>query len=175
MSANHYRTWRLWGLGFHGLGRSGATPRFSEIQYRHGSRYDRSGAARYAASTTTASTPTSATNRRADDDRSMIRIALGVWFCASLAGCAGHASYLIHPFFDKNIQKFVCCEVEITSSKDVANLTAHFVKDGDNYVIDVQESGVGASAPMTAQSKSVSSVSQAVSDTAISAAKIFSH
>lgn len=102
-----------------------------------------------------------------------ILAALACAFC--LAACAGQAVYSVHPFYDQETQKFVCCQADVRNSKDIGLISVHITKTGDNYTFDLQEAGVGATAPITAQSKTVSSVSQAVSDTAASAAKILSH
>jgi hypothetical protein len=97
--------------------------------------------------------------------------------CAmGLTACAGTASDSVHPFFEPNLNRMVCCAAEAKNSKDINTLSLDVSTTAEGVVTaHFQETGVGASAPMTAQSKSVSAVSQAVSDTAISAAKILSH
>lgn len=98
----------------------------------------------------------------------MIRVAI---LALLLSGCAGQATYSIHPFFDKDAREIVCCQADIQNSKDIGAVTVHVVKSGDNYTFDLQETGVGATAPIAAQSKAVSDVSAAVSSAAATAAQ----
>lgn len=102
----------------------------------------------------------------------MIRAALVLCLLAALSGCAGISTYSIKPFFDQDLQKMVCCAVLITSGKDISSVTVDAVKTGDDYTIHIHESGVGATAPVTAQGAVVSNVANAVSNAAISAAKL---
>ncbi|NKI68979.1 hypothetical protein GN109_06065 [Collimonas pratensis] len=88
-----------------------------------------------------------------------------------LSGCAGQAIYSVHPFYDKDAKQFVCCQADVQNSKDIGAVTVHVTKTGDNYVFDLQETGVGATAPITAQSKAVSDVSAAVTNAAATAAQ----
>ena len=67
--------------------------------------------------------------------------ALLVTGCASLNN-AGTAEYSIKPFVaDKQT---VCCEVIVKNGKEYASLRAKVVKQGDNYSVELDETGVAA-------------------------------
>jgi len=91
---------------------------------------------------------------------------------AMLAGCAGIATYDVKPFYDAAAGKEVCCEVTVTNGKDISTVSAHYAKTGDDYTVDLTETGVVATAPITANAVTASAVAGAVSNAAISAAKI---
>ncbi len=88
-----------------------------------------------------------------------------------LSGCAGIATYSVRPFYDTTSQKVICCEAIITNGKDIATVNVDITRTNDTYTIHFQESGVGATAPVTAQGAVVSNVATAISNTAVSAAK----
>lgn len=96
---------------------------------------------------------------------------LAILLACLLSGCAGIATYSIRPFYDQQTQHYVCCETLIVNGKDIASIVVDVAKTGENYTIHLQESGVGATAPVTAQGEVVSTVAKSVSDAAISAAK----
>lgn len=96
-------------------------------------------------------------------------------FCLAplaLGACVGQAQYQVRPFYSPDLHKMVCCEAIVSSSRDIAAVSVDAVKTGDDYRIHFEESGVSASAPVTAQSQTVGAVAGAISNTAISAAKI---
>lgn len=101
----------------------------------------------------------------------MIRAAVVLMAACSLSGCAGIATYSVKPFYDDASKKVICCEALITNGKDIAVVNVDITRTDDTYTIHFQESGVGATAPVTAQGAVVSNVATAISNTAISAAK----
>jgi hypothetical protein len=101
----------------------------------------------------------------------MTRILVGAMLIA-LSGCAGVATYNVRPFYETTLQKLVCCEAVITNGKDISSVSVDVVKAGDDYTIHFQESGVGATAPVTAQGDVVSNVATAVSNAAAAAIKL---
>lgn len=101
----------------------------------------------------------------------MIRSALAC-VAVALSGCAGQAAYQVRPFYSPDLHKMVCCEASVSSSRDIATVTVDAVKTGDDYQIHFSETGVSSTAPITAQSQTVGAVAGAISNTAISAAKI---
>lgn len=103
----------------------------------------------------------------------MIRACAIALLLGTLVGCAGQASYRLRPFVDPNTGQIVCCEVLVTSSRDVQAVHAHATKDAaGNLTLDVTETGISASAPIQAQNGAISSVAGAVSNTAAVAAKL---
>ena len=102
----------------------------------------------------------------------MIRAALACAAGMALAGCAGQATYSVRPFYSEDLRAMVCCEASVSSSRDIATVTVDAVKTGNDYQIHFSETGVSATAPITAQSQTVGAVAGAISNTAISAAKI---
>lgn len=102
----------------------------------------------------------------------MIRVCASALLLTVLAGCAGQASYRVRPFTDPATGQVVCCEVLVTSSRDVQSVHAHATKDAaGNLTLDVTETGISASAPIQAQNGAVSAVAGAVSNTAAAAVK----
>ncbi|CAB3731259.1 hypothetical protein [Paraburkholderia rhynchosiae] len=101
----------------------------------------------------------------------MIRALAGAALLA-LSGCAGVATYNVRPFYEPTQQKMVCCEAVVTNGKDIASVVVDVAKTGDDYTIHFQESGVGATAPVTAQGAVVSDVATAVSNAAAAAIKL---
>lgn len=69
----------------------------------------------------------------------LLMLALGG--CASIQH-AGTASYTIKPVLLND--KMVCCEVTLYNGKEITQLHAHFERHGDDYLLDLQESGVQA-------------------------------
>jgi hypothetical protein len=98
----------------------------------------------------------------------MIRAAL---LCLALSGCAGQAAYDIRPFYDEASKQVLCCAATIENSKDISSVTVHVQKTADGYTLDFAENGVGATAPITAQSQATTAVATAVSNVAVTAAK----
>ncbi len=101
----------------------------------------------------------------------MIRAAL-VLTAMTLCSCAGISTYDIHPFYDSASQQEVCCAAVITSGKDISAVTVDVTKTADGYAVHFQETGAGATAPIAANAVTASAVAGAISNTAISAAKI---
>lgn len=93
----------------------------------------------------------------------MIRAAL---LALVLTGCAGEATYDVRPFYDQASKQVLCCAASITNGKDISSVTVHVQKTPDGYALDFSETGVGATAPINAQSQSVSAVAGAVSNAA---------
>ncbi|VWC89633.1 hypothetical protein BLA17378_04477 [Burkholderia aenigmatica] len=91
--------------------------------------------------------------------------------CVMLAGCAGHASYDVRPFYSAELGRMVCCAATVESSRDIQSVTVDAIKTGDDYTIHFSESGVNASAPISANTAAVSAVAGAVTATANAAAK----
>lgn len=102
----------------------------------------------------------------------MIRAAL-VLMAASLSGCAGTATYSVKPFYEPNLQKMVCCEALAINGKDISALTFDLTTSAENVVtVHFQETGVGATAPLTAQGAVISNVATAVGNTAAAVVKL---
>lgn len=89
-----------------------------------------------------------------------------------LTGCAGQATYDVRPFYDTASKQVICCAATIANGKDISSVTVHVQKTADGYQLDFAETGVGATAPITAQSQSVSAVAGAVSNAAAAAIKL---
>ncbi|MCG5072302.1 hypothetical protein [Paraburkholderia tagetis] len=89
-----------------------------------------------------------------------------------LAGCAGQATYDIRPFYDEASKQVLCCAATITNGKDIATVSVHAKKTADGYTLDFTETGVGATAPITAQSQATAAVAGAVSSAAAAAIKL---
>ena len=92
-------------------------------------------------------------------------------FLTLLSGCAGQATYSVKPFYDSTLQQVICCEADITNSKNIRGVAVHVVKTGSDYTLDFVETGVNASAPIAAAATSASDVSAAVTSAAAAAAK----
>lgn len=102
----------------------------------------------------------------------MIRAAL-VLLALSLCSCAGISTYDVHPYYDAVTGQEVCCAAVITSGRDVASATVDVTKYADGTVtVHYAESGVSATLPIAANAVTASAVAGAVSNAAISAAKI---
>lgn len=102
----------------------------------------------------------------------MIRALLCLALVA-LSGCAGTATYSVKPFYEPNLKKMVCCEALAINGKDISALQFDLTTSTDGVVIvHFQETGVGATAPVTAQGAVVSNVATAVSNAAAAALKV---
>jgi hypothetical protein len=103
----------------------------------------------------------------------VIRAALVLLGTVACAGCAGTATYSVKPFYEPNLQKMVCCEALAINGKDISALTFDLTTSAENVVtVHFQETGVNATAPIAANAVTASAVAGAVSNAAISAAKI---
>lgn len=71
-----------------------------------------------------------------------IVLALALTGCSSLQ-YAGNATYSVAPVITPNGDA-VCCAVTVHNGKEIGQLEAHIVKDGDKYVVDLKESNVKA-------------------------------
>lgn len=99
----------------------------------------------------------------------MIRAAL---LAVCLSGCAGTATYDIRPFYDEASKQVLCCAASITNGKDISSVTVHVQKTADGYSLDFAENGVGATAPIQANTAAVAAVAGAVSNTAAAVIKV---
>ncbi|RIJ85025.1 hypothetical protein RSP822_18345 [Ralstonia solanacearum] len=89
-----------------------------------------------------------------------------------LAGCAGQAAYSVRPFYEEHLQRMVCCEAMASNSKDIASLSFDLATQPEGIVtVHFSESGVGATAPIQANTAAVSAVAGAVTATANAASK----
>lgn len=89
-----------------------------------------------------------------------------------LGGCAGHAEYRIRPYIDPTTHETVCCEAIVKSSRDVQSVVVHASKDAaGGYTLDLTEIGISASAPIQAQSSTITGVSNAISNAAAAAVR----
>jgi hypothetical protein len=100
----------------------------------------------------------------------MIRALLCLALLA-LAGCAGEATYDVRPFYDAASKQVICCAATIANGKDISSVTVHVQKTADGYLLDFAETGVGATAPIAANTAAVTAVAGAVSNVAVTAAK----
>ncbi|CAE6837845.1 hypothetical protein [Paraburkholderia nemoris] len=100
----------------------------------------------------------------------MIRALLCIALLA-LAGCAGEATYDVRPFYDAASKQVICCAASISNGKDISSVTVHVQKTADGYQLDFAETGVGATAPIAANTAAVSAVAGAVTSAAGAAAK----
>ena len=89
-----------------------------------------------------------------------------------LTGCAGQATYDVRPFYDEASKQVLCCAASIANGKDISSVTVHVQKTPDGYTLDFSETGVGATAPIAAQSQATSAVAGAVSGVAAAAIKL---
>ena len=84
----------------------------------------------------------------------MIRALLAGLLIACLSGCAnlyaGIAEYRVTLFYDPGAQKWECCTAEVISGKNVAGLTFHITKHGDDWDISLVEQSVTALRQSTA-------------------------
>lgn len=88
-----------------------------------------------------------------------------------LGGCAGQATYDVRPFYDSASKQVICCAATIANGKDISSVTVHVQKTSDGYQLDFAETGVGATAPIAANTAAVSAIAGAVTATADAAAK----
>lgn len=90
-----------------------------------------------------------------------------------LTACAGISTYDVHPYYETATGQEVCCAVLITSGRDVGSATVDVTKAADGSVTaHYAETGVNATSPIAANAVTASAVAGAISNTAISAAKI---
>ena len=89
-----------------------------------------------------------------------------------LTGCAGQATYDVRPFYDEASKQVLCCAASIANGKDIASVAVHVQKTADGYTLDFSETGVGATAPITAQSQATAAIAGAVSNAAAAAIKL---
>lgn len=90
----------------------------------------------------------------------------------ALAGCAGTAHYTVEPFYEPTAQKLVCCRAEAFSGKDVSAVSFDLsMQPGGSITVHFTETGVGATAPIQANTAAVAAVAGAVSNVAVTAAK----
>ncbi|MCL6469888.1 MAG: hypothetical protein I4O48_16455 [Ralstonia sp.] len=90
-----------------------------------------------------------------------------------LTGCAGQAAYSVRPFYEEHLQRMVCCEAMASNSKDIASLSFDLVTQSDGVVtVHFSEAGVGATAPINANTAVVSAVAGAVSNVSAAAIKL---
>lgn len=102
----------------------------------------------------------------------MIRAAL-ILLAASLSGCAGVASYTVEPFMDSTTGNLVCCRAIVLDAQDKASVTVTVQNGpGGTFNLSFSETSVSATAPIAANAVTASAVAGAISNTAISAAKI---
>lgn len=75
--------------------------------------------------------------------------------CSSLQN-AGVSEYSVKPFFVG--EEVYCCQLEIKSGREIANLTAHVKKSKDGYEIDLVVQGVKAFEGQAVSSATVGTV-----------------
>jgi hypothetical protein len=99
--------------------------------------------------------------------------ALALALVCSLSGCAGQAAYSVKPFYEPSLQRMVCCEAVALNSKDIAALSFDLTTSIDGVVaVHFNETGVGATAPVTAQGAVISNVANAAGQAAAAIVKI---
>ncbi|VVE69258.1 hypothetical protein PPN31119_03225 [Pandoraea pnomenusa] len=101
----------------------------------------------------------------------MIRAPFACLGALLLGACAGNASYEVRPFYD-SAGRLICCEASVSSSKDVGTVTVRVSNTPDGFSLDFGETGVSASAPITAGGGIASSISAAVTSAAAAAVKL---
>jgi hypothetical protein len=102
----------------------------------------------------------------------MKALAFGLLAC-SLGGCAGQAAYSVKPFYEPNLQRMVCCEAVALNSKDIADLSFDLTTSAEGVVtVHFNETGVGATAPVTAQGAVISNVATAAGQAAAAIVKL---
>jgi hypothetical protein len=94
-----------------------------------------------------------------------------------LSGCAstwyaGVDVYKIAPLVNADGVVTGCCTLTVESGKEASAVSASFTKVGDNYTITLNESQVEAFKGQAIAGSVASDVAGAISNTAISAAKI---
>lgn len=103
----------------------------------------------------------------------MIRAALACAAGLALSGCAGTASYAVKPFYEPVMGRLVCCEAIALNSKDISSLSFDLsMQPGGAVTVHFTESGVGATAPITAQGQVTSAVADAVANAAAAAIRL---
>jgi hypothetical protein len=90
-----------------------------------------------------------------------------------LGGCAGTAHYTVEPFYEPTTQKMICCRAEAFSGKDVSAVSFDLaMQPGGSITVHFTETGVGATAPLTAQGAVISNVATAAGNTAAAIIKL---
>ena len=107
----------------------------------------------------------------------MIRAWIACLLIACLAGCAnlyaGIAEYKVTLFYDPGTQKWQCCTAEVISGKNVAGLTFHITKHGDDWDVSLVEDSVNGSQAIQDFAESVANTSGDITKAAIEAAQFF--
>lgn len=101
----------------------------------------------------------------------MIRAALACACGLALSACVGTARYDVRPFYDST-GRLICCQASVSSSKDVGAVTVRVSNTPEGFSLDFGETGVSASAPITAGGGIASSISAAVTSAAAAAVKL---
>lgn len=103
----------------------------------------------------------------------MRRLALALLLAGGLSACAGTAHYTVEPYYEPTLQKLVCCRAEAFSGKDVSAVTFDLsMQPGGSITVHFTETGVGATAPLTAQGAVISNVATAAGNTAAAIVKL---
>lgn len=100
---------------------------------------------------------------------------LAILLALPLAGCGlpGISTYEIHPYYEQATGQEVCCAVRVTSGRDVQQATIDVTKSADGSITaHYTESGVSATAPLAANASAVVATAGAVSNVAVTAAKL---
>lgn len=101
----------------------------------------------------------------------MIRSAFACAASVVLAACVGTARYEVQPFYDAAGQ-LICCKASVSSSKDVGAVTVRVTNTPEGFTLDFAETGVSASAPITAGGGIASSILAAVASAAATAVRL---
>lgn len=101
----------------------------------------------------------------------MTRVAVACVAGLILAACTGTARYEVRPFYD-SAGRLVCCQASVSSSKDVGAVTVRVSNTSNGFTLDFAETGISASAPITAGGGVASSISSAVTSAAAAAIKL---
>lgn len=102
----------------------------------------------------------------------MIRLALACAALPMLGACAGSAHYTVEPFFNPGAQRLICCRAEAYSAKDVTSVTFDLsMQPSGSVTVHFTEQGVGATAPIQANTAAISAVAGAVTSAANAAAQ----
>ncbi|EON10621.1 hypothetical protein [Pandoraea sp. SD6-2] len=88
----------------------------------------------------------------------------------ALTACVGTARYEVRPFYD-SAGRLICCQASVASSKDVGAVTVRVSNTPEGFTLDFAETGVSASAPITAGGGIASSISAAVANAAATAVR----
>jgi hypothetical protein len=103
----------------------------------------------------------------------MIRLALACAAALALSACAGSATFSVRPFREPTSGQMECCEFSAMDWRDIGSLNIDATKSADgSIVVHYQATAIGATAPLTAQGATVSSVATAVSNAAAAAIKV---